>query len=165
MSDDIKTLLCATDLGPGSDEVLARAIGLARQLGATLRVLTVIGEERETSLVEVDSHVPQDVLDRYHDDRVQRVKAQVEAQIAAHGAGRPGLDPAGMVSGIVVHEGDDVADRVLAEARTQQPDLIVVGSHGQGVLEGLLFGSAAHDLIRRTRVAVLLVPIGERDGA
>lgn len=158
MSDEIKAILYAADLEPGCEEVLAYAIGVAKQFGATLQVVTVIKDERETSLVEVDSYVPQEALDKYQDDRVQRVRNSIEAQVAAYYAERldRGADEA--IFEITVHEGDDVAQRVLEEADRKRPDLILVGSRGEGVLAGLLFGSVVHDLIRRTRIPVLLVP-------
>jgi nucleotide-binding universal stress UspA family protein len=160
MSKEIKSVLYAADLGPGCEEVLAYAIGVARQFGAWLQVVTVIEEEREKSLVEVDSHVPQAALDRYHDDRAKRVKEGIEAQIAAYYAERPDLEAgAKAIFEITVHEGDDVARRVLDEADAKQADLILIGSRGEGVLAGLLFGSVVHDLIGQTRTPVLLVPI------
>ena len=63
MKTDIGSILYAADLGAGCEEVLAYAIGLANRMGAKLKVLTVIPEEREKSLVEVDSHVPKEILD------------------------------------------------------------------------------------------------------
>ncbi len=160
MSDEIESILFAADLEPGCEEVLGFAIGVAKQFGARLQVVTVIKEEREKSLVEVDSHVPQDVLDQYHDDRAKRVRKSIEAQVAAYYAERldRGADEA--ICEITVREGDDVAQRVLQEADAKHPDLILIGSRGEGVLSGLLFGSVVHDVIRRTRIPVLLVPIG-----
>ena len=160
MNDEIESILFAADLGPGCEEVLGFAIGVAKQFGAKLQVVTVIEEEREKSLVELDSHVPQGALDQYHDDRAQRVRNSIEAQVAAYYAERldRGADEA--IFEITVHEGDDVAERVLEEADAKQSDLILIGSRGEGVLAGLLFGSVVHDVIRRTRIPVLLVPIG-----
>lgn len=44
----------------------------------------------------------------------------------------------------------------LAEER--EADLIVVGSHGEGRLKGLLLGSTAFGIIQRSPVPVLVVP-------
>ena len=71
-------------------------------------MLRVIPEQREKSLVEVDSHVPQEMLDKYHDDRAQRVKAHIEAQIAAFYAVRAGEGRRSPSREISVQEGDDV---------------------------------------------------------
>ena len=81
MNRDIQTLLYATDLGEGCETALAYAIGLAERMGARLQVLTVIRDERQRSLVDIDSHVPQQALDAYHDRRAMRTLAHIEAQI------------------------------------------------------------------------------------
>lgn len=159
MNNDIRTILYAADLGPGCEDVLAYAIGMANRLGARLKVLTVIPEEREKSLVEVDSYVPQEALDKYHDDRAQRVKQHVQDQIAAFYAVRPDKDSQ-PISEITVHEGDDVAQLILDEVQAGPADLILMGSHPEGVL-GLLFGSLVQEVTRKTPVPLLLVPLDE----
>jgi hypothetical protein len=62
VNDDIRTILHAADIGPGCEKMLAYAIGMANRLGARLKVLTIIPEEREKLLIEVDSYVPQEAL-------------------------------------------------------------------------------------------------------
>ena len=159
MKTDIGSILYAADLGAGCEEVLAYAIGLANRLGAKLKVLTVIPEEREKSLVEVDSHVPKEILDQYHHDRAQRVRQHIEAQIAAFYAVRP--EKHGQpISEVTVHEGDDVAQLILDEAQAGPSDLILMCSRAEGVLMGLLFGSVVQDVMRKSTVPLLLVPCG-----
>lgn len=157
MKTDIGTILYAADLGNGCEEVLAYAIGLANRVGAKLKVLTVIPEEREKSLVEVDSHVPKAVLDQYHHDRAQRVRLHIEDQIAAFYAERPEREGQ-PISQIAVHEGDDVAQLILDQAQAGQADLILMCSRGEGVLMGLLFGSVVQEVLRKSTVPLLLVP-------
>lgn len=159
MSQPISQILYAADLSPQCEDVLAYAIDLARQLGAKVRVVTVIEDERETSVVEVDSHVPQDALNRYHDDRAKRVKEHLEAQIAAYAAERPDLKGDKTIYEIKVHEGEDVAQLVLDEAKAAPTDLIVLGSRGENPIMGLLFGSVVQEVIRKSELPVLLVPV------
>ncbi|KJK20650.1 hypothetical protein UB46_31115 [Burkholderiaceae bacterium 16] len=165
MHNEIRSILYAADLSEGCEDALAYAIGLANRLGAGLQVLTVIPDQREKSLIEIDSHVPQDALDKYHDDRAQRVKLHIEAQIAAFYAVRTDKNPLRPITEIIVCEGDDVAQLILDEARLGPADLILMGSHGDGVLAGLLFGSVTHEVMRKTRTPLLLVPVSGRDEA
>jgi nucleotide-binding universal stress UspA family protein len=83
MNPDIRTILYASGLGQGCETALGYAIGLANRLGARLLVLTVIDDQRERSLIDLDEYVPQKQLDQYHDDRAARARAHIEAQIAA----------------------------------------------------------------------------------
>ena len=160
MNNEVQTLLYASDLEDDCETVLAYAIGMANRLGARLKVLTVIPDEREKSLVEVDSHVPQAALDKYHDDRAQRVRQHVEDQVSAFYAVRPEKDSQPIV-GITVHEGDDVAQLILDEAKTSGSDLILMGSRPERAIIGLLFGSVVQDVTRKTAVPLLLVPIDD----
>jgi len=59
---------------------------------------------------------------------------------------------------LLVHEGDDVPQAILDEAERSGVDLILLGSRGAGLLAGLLFGSVAQEVARRTRKPLLLVP-------
>ena len=166
MSNDVQSILYASDLSRGCENVLAFAISFANRLGAKLHVLTVIPEEREKSLVEVDSYVPQAALDEYHDDRAQRVKDHMEAQIAAFYAVRPEMDATRAISEITVRENDDVAQLILDEAKAGHADMILMGSRGDVGLVGLLlFGSVVLDVARNSPVPLLLVPIHEREKA
>ena len=160
MNNDIATILYASDLGERCEDVLAYAIGRANRLGARLQVLTVIPDEREKSVVEVDRHVPQAALDQYHDAHVERVRQHVEDQITAFYAVRP--DKVGQpLSEITVREGDDVAQRIVDEAKACSADLLLMGSRPERAIIGRLFGSVAQDVIRKTPVPLLLVPIDD----
>lgn len=158
MSRPISEILYAADLSPRCEQVLAYAINLARQLGARLRVVAVSDDERETSVVEVDSYVPQAALNQYHDGQAQRIRAHLEAQIAAYAAERPDLKGGKPMYEIKVHEGDDVAQLVLDETKATRTDLVILGADGENPILGLLFGSVVQDVIRNSEVPVLLVP-------
>ncbi|MDM0117980.1 universal stress protein [Variovorax sp. J22R133] len=161
MSNDIKTILYAGDVSDDCERVLAYAIDMANRLGARLQVLTVIPDQREKSLIEVDSHVPQQMLDQYHDARALRVRQHIEAQVAAFYAVRADKTPQRPIAEITVHEGDDVAELILEEARMGSADLILMASRGEGLLMGLLFGSVVNEVTRKSHVPLLLVPIRE----
>ena len=168
MGNDVQSILYASDLSHGSEHVLAFAISIANRLGAKLHVLKVIPDEREKSLVEVDSYVPQATLDEYHDDRAQRVKEHIEAQVAAFYAVHPEMDATQAISEITVRENDDVAELILDEARAGHAELILMGARRDvGLVDLLLFGSAVLDVARKSPVPVLLVPLheGEKTGA
>lgn len=159
MGNNIRNILYASDLGDGSEKVLGYAIDLASRLGASLQVLRVIPDLREKSLIEIDTHVPQEQLDKYHDERAQRAKAHIEAQIAAFYAVRASEKPAHPISEVAIKEGDDIADVVLEQAKSSSADLILMGSRGEGLIVGLLFGSAVQEMIRKARIPLFLVPV------
>lgn len=164
MSYNFRNILYAADLDDGCTQVLAHAIDLANRLGARLHVLTALPDLREKSLIEIDTHVPQEALDKYHDDRARRAKLHLEEQIAAFYAVRAAEAPARPITEVSVQEGDDIGRLILDKAGSISADLILMGSHREGALAALLFGSVVHDVMRKTRIPLLLVPVtGEAD--
>lgn len=56
--------------------------------------------------------------------------------------------------------GGDVADEILAAARSLLADLLVMGSRGRSQLAGLLLGSVSQEVVARASCPVLLVRAG-----
>jgi nucleotide-binding universal stress UspA family protein len=120
--------------------------------------VAVIEDQREKSAVEADSYVPNEALDHYHEDHARRVRGKIESQVAAYRAEHPHMYILSPITEIKVRAGDDVADLILEEAKAT--DLILLGSHGASALKTLLVGSVAQKVTEKTRILVLLVPIG-----
>ncbi|MDX1546171.1 MAG: universal stress protein [Rhodothermales bacterium] len=57
-----------------------------------------------------------------------------------------------------VLNGQDPADLILEQAEAVQADLVVMGSHGRGALLETLLGDVAHDVLRKARCPVLVIP-------
>ena len=79
--------------------------------------------------------------------------------MAAFYAVRSDDAPPSPITELIVHEGDDVPQAILDEAERGAADLILMASRGEGLLAGLLFGSVAQEVLRRTRKPLLLVPV------
>jgi len=54
-----------------------------------------------------------------------------------------------------------VVDEILAETQDRGIDLIVMGYHSRGKLEGAVVGSTTRRVLRRSRMPVLLVRLPE----
>jgi nucleotide-binding universal stress UspA family protein len=61
-------------------------------------------------------------------------------------------------------ERGDAAETILRVAREDEPDLIVMGSHGRGRIRRALLGSVSERVLRASAVPVLLMR-GAQDGA
>lgn len=159
MGEKIGIILCATHLGTGSEKVLDFAIRATKQLRAKLHVVTVIEDEREKAAVEVEGHVPQDLLDKYHSDHAERVREEIEKMIASRRSEYGWSVVHDALSHIKVRAGGDVPQFILEEAQAVKADLILLGTSGTSALKELLLGSVAQEVIEKTQVPVLLVPI------
>ena len=122
-------VLCAVDLGPSTGRVLFHAAGLARVLGAELRVVHVTADDSV--------------------DLKERVLAQCQAATPYEAA----IDD----DAVVIAHGR-VSEAIQREALRVDAMLIVVGSRGHGGLARLLIGSTSEALLGLARTPVLLVP-------
>jgi nucleotide-binding universal stress UspA family protein len=65
---------------------------------------------------------------------------------------------------IAVDVGDPV-EKIMEKVKQENYDLIVVGKHGHGVIEGTLMGDTARRVVRRCTVPVLVVQLPDSDDA
>lgn len=159
MKRDIRSILCATDLGPESREVVNQAVSLAAQLGATrLYVVKVNEDDPDAHIVEMDSWVSEKGLDLYREGHAARVCQDIDAHVSAYRLEHPDVDLQGIVIEARMLTGE-AAPRILGEADSLSVDLLVIGSRGHSALEELFIGSVAHTVSMKSRVPVLLVPV------
>jgi nucleotide-binding universal stress UspA family protein len=142
----IKRILLALDGSPESEQGLSVAEELARALGAAITVVHV----REMMLAPVVGGVPR----RIDEGELEgRIREQIATLTAA------GIDTdlqivASTYAGGPAHEIVEVAAQIDA-------GLIVTGSRGLGMIQGLLVGSVAHRLPYLAKCPVLIVPPSE----
>ncbi|RZK20929.1 MAG: universal stress protein [Hymenobacter sp.] len=124
----LTTILCPLDFSAASAALVAYAAALAVGTGAELRLLYV-----------QEPAVP---------------AAGVEAELSAHRAAAQAAG-ANRVSTYTLH--GEAAPQIVAEARRQQADLIVIGAHGQTGLSRFLMGNTAEVVVRTAPCPTMLV--------
>ena len=147
-----RKILVAVDGSTTSNKGYKVALDLAKSVGARLVVLHVIDERAVGIGLSASGFVApayvEDVIAALRDaGRKVLAKAQREAQakgqaIDAH---------------LVESLGNGVAHTILAQAKKQKPDLIVLGTHGRRGLARVVVGSDAETVLREATVPVLLV--------
>ena len=146
----IKRIVLALDGSPESEHGLSVAEELARATGAAITVVHV----REMMLAPVVGGVPR----RIDEDQLEkRIRDQV-ANLVASGIDTELQIVASTYAGGPAHEIVEVAQQVDA-------GLIVTGSRGLGMIQGLLVGSVAHRLPYLARCPVLIVPPARDDAS
>lgn len=138
-----RTLLVPWDGSPASEHALPLAIGIARRIGASLRLVRVhVPQEHyqgEALLYEgLDHHTRAREQDEL--DRITRRVADIAAGVPVTSA---------LVSGAV-------CDALIEHAAAVSADLIVMTTHGRGMLSRFWLGSVADELVRRSPVPLLL---------
>lgn len=138
-------LLVAVDFNALSELALERALDLAAALAARVTVLHVYAMP---ALRIADSdYIPSA-------EEVSRVSTaaekQLEALLARHA--RPGVTVKHLL-----RSGRPPAEEVHAVVEEVGADLIVVGTHGRGMIGRAILGSVAMDVVRTAKVPVLTV--------
>jgi nucleotide-binding universal stress UspA family protein len=158
MLPKIKKILYATDLSDNSRLAFGYALAQAEQLDARLMVVHVIEpvsvytQSHMTSLMGESEwiNVMHDYDERLHDDlmtQLQRFCDQMAMEIPAKCLRQ---DHIFLRKGLPVEE-------ILALADEQQVDMIVLGTHGYGMLKDTLMGGTVRRVLRRSKTPVLVV--------
>lgn len=140
-------ILVPVDGSPTSLQGLAEAIRLAQTTGGQIRVLHMV-DPLSIAMAVGSYAISADVLDQLRADGEQ-ILQDARAQAVA----------AGVAADTVLDDGvhGRLADRVAEQVRTWPADVVVLGTHGRRGVGRLLLGSDAEQVLRTTRVPVLLV--------
>lgn len=127
----------------------APAIRLARTVAPEAEMLVLHAFEAPFESKLEFASVGEDVLERYRMASRQEAQADLDRLVA-----EAGLD-SGRVSARVIH--GPTSRVILAQEQEQDCDLIVMGKHGQGVMEDLLLGSVTKHVLAEAAGDVLVV--------
>lgn len=144
-----KRILVATDGSSLSKKAVADAIGLATTCGAELIALKVVPRY---PMSYFEGSIPMNAKD------VARIEAQwlTDAQ-AAVDAVKKMAEAKGIKAKGVVSRSDIVSDAIIAAAKKQKADLVVMASHGRKGIKRLLLGSETQQVLTHCHVPVLVL--------
>lgn len=137
----IRRILLATDLSPASEGAAVQALDLAHDLGADLLVVSVI-DPRSLRLPGGRFGV--------RVDQVRSSRESAAQELVSRGRA------AGVRVNFLIWDGDP-GESIVDAARSEQVDLIVVGSHGRGQVGRFLIGSVSDHVVRHAHCPVLVV--------
>ena len=142
-------VVVAIDLSERSDAVLQEGVALARASGGVLHVLHVAGGEPVLAGYDKEdvSSFTRTARAGELTDEHRRLR-ELADDITAGGVEARALVLMG-----------PTAEMILDAAQHLGASHVVLGSHGHGGLHHLLVGSVAEEVVRRSPVAVVLVPV------
>src|SRR4051794_6772633 len=138
----MKLILVGLDSSPRARGVLAAAVDLARRTGAKLRLLRAVGLPPELPAT-LWTMPPNQLLESF------LVSARRELDDQSREVPRELLDGTSAIVGVAW-------DAICSAAREHGADMIVVGSHGYGILDRLL-GTPAAKVVNHADRSVLVV--------
>ncbi len=147
-----RRILVPVDFSPCSDVALdwARAVSGSNSHITALHVWEAPAYSGMESLLVVhEAGKPNQTLNEYVRDQAQ---VQLDAQVARAKERGIAIQATELVAG--------APDDVIV-GRSDAYDMVVMGTHGRGVLAHLLIGSVAERVIRKSKCAVLIVREGQ----
>ncbi len=148
MFDDI---IVPLDGSTVSVVALDHAVDLARKLGSNLILLNVVPDPPLP--IAMDGAWP--VMDLERTAKELRAEGELILERGLERARERGLETARRV--LKPAEGHRIGDVIVAAARDEGAELIVIGTHGRSGLDRLLLGSVAERVAHRASMPVMLV--------
>jgi nucleotide-binding universal stress UspA family protein len=144
-----KRILVTTDGSDLSTKAVTAALDLAQCCGAELVALKVVPAYPQ-SYFEGAIALERSEVQRVEQQWTQAAQAIVNA-VAQAGAER------GVRVNALISQNEVVADTILATAKEQQCDMIVMASHGRRGLQKLLLGSETQHVLTHSTLPVLVI--------
>ena len=158
MIPEIKTILYATDLSENSQYAFGYAVSLANRYDAKIVVLHVIEDISHQMNVQVA-----DLLGAEKWQKLQRTRKKEVVEIMVHKIDVFCKETAAAdqscpftVTDIKVRNGHPV-EEIIAESIASDYDVVIMGTHGHGILAGAMMGSTAMRVVRRSHVPVMVI--------
>jgi nucleotide-binding universal stress UspA family protein len=157
----MKQLLAAVDFSKNTNAVLDQAASFAKALGVKLWIVHVASDETQAMAYESTQfpgyapefiNMPGDVqlARNLSADEIKREHSQLLGISAK-------LREEGVDAQAILLKGD-AAKLILEKAADLPAEIIIIGSHGHGLLHKALLGSVSEAVIRHARCNVLIVP-------
>ena len=149
----VSKILVTTDGSETARKAIRYAVDLAKQLNASVIVLSVIDNRsfiaQTVPAVDTPMHVTEPIED-YLREAAKKYAGEIEKL----------CDESGGQSETVIKTGHPV-EVIVKEAKKSKADLIVMGSHGRSAFAVSVLGSVAYGVIHNeTKVPVLIVRRG-----
>lgn len=152
----MKSIVVAIDFSDAEGGVLQAASEMAMALGAELHLVHVVDStplytmygmhpEEIPSIVEY-----REVAQRQAEEKLGKLKGKLANEAVAIGCQVKVLDGVPM-------------DELLEYASELKATMVVAGTHGHSAIGSVLLGSVASGLVRKAKLPVLIIPVGERD--
>ena len=168
MIPQIKKILYATDLSKNSAYAFRYAINSAMHHGADIHILHVLeiplfpfsppGEEGTGNLYEVSRYLEKMRKFDVEQEKLAKEKIKKRLEQFCDRELKDNPDCMKHVASIQVVEGDP-AGTILQIAEKAKADLVIMGTHGKGLLAHAFLGSVAEKVLNRIKIPVFIIPI------
>jgi len=154
MIPKIKRILYTTDLSPNSAYAFRYAINSAKKHDAGIIILHVVEEMAPFFEAERLKAISEKKIDEAMDRIRKRLKIFCDREL------KDDPECADRVVSIEICQGYP-PEEILKKVDELNCDVIVMGTHGKGIIRHSFLGSAAGKVLRRVRKPVFIIPLPE----
>jgi nucleotide-binding universal stress UspA family protein len=158
MIPKIKKILYATDLSQNARHAFEYAASLANQYGAKITILHVFEELPHSAQMRVASIIGKEkwkeMLKDNEEEALNTMRDQLEE--FCNEMSNELADCPFIVDKICVRQGIPV-EEILDQCTEETYDMIVMGTHGHGLIGNALMGSVSRRVVRRSKIPVLVI--------
>ena len=165
MIPEIKKILYATDLSENARYAFTYAVSLADRYGAKITILHVLEELHPGATNLAAQIVGEEKWNELRKDNEQNVIHMIKTRLETFCEDVANEVPQCQffVDQVLVKIGHP-ADIILKQAEATQCDMVVMGTHGLGLLADVAMGSTSRRVARRCNKPVLIVRLPEGHG-
>jgi nucleotide-binding universal stress UspA family protein len=154
MIPEIKKILYTTDLSPNSAYAFRYAINSAKKHDASIIILHVV----EEMMPFFDEERLKTISEKKITEAMDRIRNRINIFCDRELKDDP--ECVDRVESIEVCQGYP-PEEILKKADELNCDVIVMGTHGKGIIRHSFLGSAAQKVLRRVRKPVFIIPLPE----
>jgi len=169
MLPKVNKILYATDLSESAKPAFFWAMSLAEQYDAAISIIHVIPDMVEIMSgsmgYDLSAHFDAEQLQTYNEEGYRTAMASVQERVKnVYDEMKEELPSCRVdLHHVVIKSGDSVRE-ILAESVENNYDIVVMGSHGHGLIEGFLLGSVARGVVNKCAIPVLTIKVPESSG-
>jgi nucleotide-binding universal stress UspA family protein len=162
----IQKILYATDLSESAVHAFSYAVSLSNQYGASITILHVFGEfpgeEYITNMISPSTWkgIKEKHFSEAREKLIGKKKDHIAMREVLHAfseeAKANSRDQPFVTDEIVIKTGVP-AEVIVQTAQERNCDLIVMGTHGHGIIDEILIGSTAKWVVRHSTIPVLTI--------
>ena len=164
---EVKKILYSTDLSESALYAFSYAVSLANTYGAGITILHVLLEDPDVES-KISPYISDDQwaeikkrhLQEAREALIGKKRDNIAIREVLHSFAenvKAGDEVQDFVTDEIIVERGNPVDKILRVAEDRNCDVIVMGSHGHGVIEEALIGSTARRVLRRATKPVLVV--------
>jgi len=165
---EIKKILYATDLSESARYAFAYAVSMADHYCASITLLHVLHDAPGFVENLIGAEKYEEIKQRNYDDarealagtrREHLIVREILGKFCDDVRADPGL-PNVETDDILISEGNP-AEEILRVAEEKNCDVIIIGTHGVGIIAETMIGSTARHVLRRSRKPVFTIRLPE----